>query len=76
MNAILHNAGGQVSFFFVVDEQGKTSDIKIMKSSSPLFSEKVIEAVKRWQFQPATQDGEPIKVICSQRQVFKKPRRR
>ena len=43
---------GRVFASFDVDETGKTDDIRIERSSHPLFSQAVVDAVKGWRFDP------------------------
>lgn len=46
---------------FVVNESGQVEDVKILKGH-PLFDEVVLAAVKGWTFQPATLDGNPVRM--------------
>ena len=48
---------------FVVEEDGTTSDVRVVKAySHPLFDDAVIAAAKTWKFKPATLEGKPIRV--------------
>jgi len=58
-------AAGTVYVLFVVDEQGRVLDPKIESSPDAAFERPVLEAVKRWRFEPGTRNGE--KVQCKMR---------
>ena len=45
-----------------VDKQGKVRDVKILKSTSEIFNQPVIDAVKQWQFSPAMMKNGPVAV--------------
>ncbi len=55
---------GTVYLDLLVDKEGKVRDIKILKPSGSNvgFEEAAIEAVKKWSFSPAIQNGKPIAV--------------
>jgi len=45
----------------VIDEHGQVEAAAIRKSILPPYDAALIEATKRWQFAPATKDGEPVR---------------
>jgi TonB family protein len=45
-----------------IDEQGKPEDIQVVRSVSQQFDERVIEAVRKLQWQPATLDHQAVPV--------------
>jgi protein TonB len=51
---------GVVKVKFTVDVQGNVSDPTVESSSNPGFDKAAIDAIKKWKFKPATQDGTPI----------------
>ncbi len=53
---------GSVTLALDVDEQGSPVDIRVEKSSDPKWEEELIAAVRKWSFQPGTQDGMPVRV--------------
>jgi protein TonB len=63
---------GVVTVNCLIDERGNVSEPKIEKSSHAAFERPAIDALKKWKFKPATEDGNavsirvsiPIKFIC------------
>lgn len=51
---------GVVRLEFVVRSDGSTSNITVMRSDNPNFSEAAIRAVRRWVFEPGEKDGQPV----------------
>jgi protein TonB len=51
---------GVVVVTCTVDEQGNVIDPAIEKSSNNGFDKPAIEAVKKWKFKPASQNGSPV----------------
>jgi protein TonB len=58
----LKNEGvaGVVVVACVIDVQGNVSDPAVQKSSNAEFERPALEAIKKWKFKPAKQDGSPI----------------
>ena len=52
---------GSVVLVFVVNEQGRVSDLRVQSSSRPEFENPALNALKRWRFQPGSKSGEPVK---------------
>jgi TonB family protein len=48
---------GVVQVEFIVDKTGRVRDPRVLKTPHPLFSERAIEAVLKWEFLPAKKDG-------------------
>ena len=40
----------------IIRKDGTVSDVKVLKSSNPMFEQECIEAVKQWRFTPGSQD--------------------
>jgi periplasmic protein TonB len=65
-------ASGVVVINCLIDERGNVSDTKIEKSSNVAFERPAVEALQKWKFKPATENGTavstrvviPIKFIC------------
>jgi len=47
---------GTVVVDAVILEDGSVSDVKVLKSSSPMFEQACIDAVRQWRFTPGPQD--------------------
>ncbi len=54
---------GVVVLLVTVTLEGRTGNIKLVKSPDQSLSEKAIEAVRNWRFKPATKDGVPVTVL-------------
>lgn len=62
---------GWVEVEFQVNENGQTSDVKIVGSSPPeVFDEAATDAVSKWRFKPPLVDGEPVAVTSVVRLRF------
>ena len=48
----------------VVNKKGVVKDLRILKSN-PLFDEAAMKAVRKWKYQPALKDGEPVPVFIT-----------
>lgn len=67
-------ASGLVIINCLVDERGAVSDPKVEKSSNAVFERPALDAVQKWKFKPATENGSavptriniPIKFICEE----------
>jgi periplasmic protein TonB len=53
---------GTCVLWLIVDQQGHTRDIKVVRSLGYGLDAKAIEAVKQWTFDPAKKDGQPVNV--------------
>jgi protein TonB len=53
---------GLVMVKCTVDDQGNVAETSVSKSSNEAFDKYALEAVKKWKFKPARQDGNPISV--------------
>lgn len=58
--AWMNSLEGDVLVEFSVNQQGVVQNIKVVSSSSPLFDLPVIDAVSRFRYVPASQDGQPV----------------
>jgi protein TonB len=65
-------ASGVVTVNCLVDEKGNVTDSHVEKSTNEAFEKSALDAVKRWKFKPARQDGAavPIRVSIPVRFVF------
>jgi TonB family protein len=53
---------GSVAMLVTIDENGKVTNAKVLRSLGLGLDEKAIEAVLKWRFRPATQGGKTITV--------------
>lgn len=53
---------GTVLLAIVVDEEGRTRNIRVVRSLGMGLDEKAIEAVSKWRFRPGYKDGRPVPV--------------
>ena len=58
--AWMNKLEGDVLMEFSVSEQGAVQNIKVINSSSPLFDLSAIDAVSRFKYAPAEQDGKAV----------------
>jgi protein TonB len=56
------NVSGLVMVKCTIDEQGNVAETSIVKSSNGQFDRFATDAVRKWKFKPARQDGAPISV--------------
>ena len=52
----------QVDLSLTVDQNGKASDVKVVKSSNPYLDGLIVNAVERSHFKPAKLDNQPIPI--------------
>lgn len=58
-------ASGVVTVNCLVDEKGNVTESHIEKSTNEAFDKSALDAVKRWKFKPARQDGNPVPIRVS-----------
>ena len=58
--AWMNKVEGDVLVEFSVNQQGVVQNIKVISSSSPSFDLPTIDAVSRFRYQPAAENGSPI----------------
>jgi TonB family protein len=54
---------GVVTLSIIVTTEGRTADIKVVKSLTPGLDQQAIKSVSQWRFEPVTQDGQ----VCPMR---------
>jgi len=70
--ALRANLSGWVLVGFTVTADGRTSDVHVVDAQPRhVFDRAAIDAVSRWKYQPATQDGTPVASTKRQRIEFK-----
>jgi TonB family protein len=60
-----------VAVSFVVDENGDVIDPKVIESSGKQLDEAVLQALRKWKYQPALKQGTPVKVKITFKQTFR-----
>lgn len=58
----LKGTAGLVMVKCTIDEQGNVAETSISKSSNEAFDRYAIEAIKKWKFKPASEDGKAVSV--------------
>jgi TonB family protein len=55
---------GPITFSTIIDKAGKLRKIRVLRDStrSPAFGTLYMEAMKQWEFKPATLHGKPVEV--------------
>jgi len=56
--------GGKVILNAVIDREGNVTDVTVLKGH-PMLNNAAIEAVKKWKYKPATQNGKAVKVYMT-----------
>lgn len=56
---------GIVLLSVVIDEDGKTKNIRVVRALGLGLDEKAIEAVQKWRFRPSLKDGRPVAVLAN-----------
>jgi hypothetical protein len=58
---------GPIFFSMIIDKAGKLRKICVLRDStrSPAFGPLYVEAMKKWEFKPATLHGKPVEVYYS-----------
>ncbi|WP_267222320.1 energy transducer TonB [Dyella silvae] len=71
-NAMRSNQEGWVEVTFTITPDGNVDDVKVLDAEPRhVFDRAAVEAVTRWKYQPATQDGAPVSAQEKRRIVFK-----
>jgi len=63
---------GYVSMNVLIDENGRVEDVQILDSKpKEIFDLKAESTIRLWKFEPATYNGQKVKVWATQKIVFK-----
>lgn len=72
VTAVRANQEGWVEVSFTITPDGNVDDVKVVDAEPRhVFDRAAVEAVSRWKYQPATQDGAPVASQDKRRIVFK-----
>jgi protein TonB len=55
---------GKVLLSAVIDREGNVTDVTVLKGH-PMLNNAAIDAVKKWKYKPAIQNGKPVKVYMT-----------
>lgn len=64
---------GTVVLGVTIDEKGMPTNIHVVRELDHGLSEKAIEAVEQWRFEPAIKDGQPVPVNATIEVNFRCP---
>jgi TonB family protein len=53
---------GNVSLSLIITVEGNVDDVKVVRGFDPDLDQQAVDAVKKWKFEPATKDGNPVAV--------------
>ena len=56
------NLSGSVVVALAINEKGSVGDVKVVHSSDKRFEQNATDAVRQWEFAPATKNGKPMAV--------------
>jgi protein TonB len=60
LSPLLHGTRGDVVLNAVIDEQGRISDLTLVKGLAPSIDQAVMATVRQWTYTPAMKDGIPV----------------
>ncbi len=66
------NVSGTVKLAVTVGSDGHVLRVKVIREAGSGMDEKAVEAVRKWTFQPAEEDGEPVVGTASVEVNFRK----
>jgi TonB family protein len=61
---------GAVLLAIEVWPDGRAHNVRVERGLGLGLDERAVEAVKNWEFEPGTRDGEPVRVVCRVEVVF------
>lgn len=68
--SILANDRHSIAFEFQVDVAGRTQNFTVIRSTHDGLSAAAERAVRKWRFEPARKEGQPVAVTCKQLHRF------
>lgn len=60
IDATRRGLSGWVNAQFIIDKRGNVTDVKIMRSSDPIFEKPTITALRQWKFTPGEKNGKVV----------------
>ena len=61
---------GPVILQAILDEEGRVSELKVLKGLPMGLTERAVEAVRTWRYEPARLDGRPVEVYMTITVIF------
>jgi TonB family protein len=61
---------GTVTMECVVQSDGKVGEVTVVQSLEPRLDEAAVAALKQWEFEPGTRNGEPVAVRVAVEMAF------
>jgi TonB family protein len=59
-SAIKQRIDGEVILYAIIRKDGKVDSIQLVRGVDPLLDQNAMEALSRWEFRPATREGQPV----------------
>ena len=60
-----------VTLSWVVDEEGKVTDLRVLESGGQQLDEALTEAHRRWRYEPAVKNGAKVRVKLSRKYTYR-----
>jgi TonB family protein len=60
--AVEERVEGRVQLACVIDTEGKVSGVELVRGADPRLNQSAAEALAKWEFYPATRNGQPVAV--------------
>jgi TonB family protein len=61
-NLLSSHDGVTVHVRLTIDEEGRASDVEVLRRRDPILKREIVKAVEQWRFEPATSNGKPTKM--------------
>jgi TonB family protein len=59
-SAIKQRIDGEVILYAIIRKDGHVDSIQLVRGVDPLLDQNAMEALSRWEFRPATREGQPV----------------
>jgi len=60
--AIKQHIDGEVILYAIIRKDGHVDSIQVVRSVDPELDHNAVEALSRWEFRPATREGQPVEL--------------
>jgi periplasmic protein TonB len=65
LNLQMQGTSGLVTVSVLIDEKGNVTEPKVVKSTNEAFTQPALDALSRWKFKPAKQEGKAVAIRVS-----------